>query len=84
MRIAIISDIHSNIEALQAVLDEIDTADVSTIINLGDLVGYNASPSECVELVQQRQIVTIFQDDNRTIVIKYYFHLSLIFLIQST
>jgi predicted phosphodiesterase len=59
MRVAFISDIHSNLEALQAVLDEIDSEDIATIINLGDLVGYNANPKECVDLVRKRQIVSI-------------------------
>jgi predicted phosphodiesterase len=59
MRIAFISDIHSNLEALKAVLDELDREDISLIINLGDLVGYNASPKECVDLVQERQIISI-------------------------
>jgi predicted phosphodiesterase len=68
MRIAFISDIHSNIEALQAVLEEIDTEDISTIINLGDLVGYNASPKECVEFVQQRRIVSILGNHDRAAV----------------
>ena len=68
MKIAFISDIHSNIEALQAVLDEIDTEDVTAIINLGDLVGYNASPGECVELVQKRRIVSILGNHDRAAV----------------
>ena len=59
MRIAFISDIHSNLEALEAVLDDLDKEDISLIINLGDLVGYNANPRECVELVQMRQIISI-------------------------
>ncbi|MFC1812230.1 metallophosphoesterase family protein [Thermodesulfobacteriota bacterium] len=51
MRIAILSDIHANIEAFQAVLRDLeDHAD--RILNLGDLVGYNASPNECVDLVR--------------------------------
>ena len=65
MRIAFVSDIHSNIEALQAVLDEIDREDISLIINLGDLVGYNASPGECVDLVQNRQIISILGNHDR-------------------
>ena len=65
MRVAIISDVHSNLEALKAVLDEIDREDISLVVNLGDLVGYNASPKECVELVQQRKIISILGNHDR-------------------
>ncbi|MGC8719900.1 MAG: metallophosphoesterase family protein [Thermodesulforhabdaceae bacterium] len=53
MKWAILSDIHSNVEALEAVLRDISTWRVDRIIHLGDLVGYNASPRECVELARQ-------------------------------
>ena len=65
MRIAIISDVHSNFEALKAVVDEIDREHISLVVNLGDLVGYNASPKECVELVQQRRIISILGNHDR-------------------
>ena len=54
MRTAVISDIHSNLEALTATLDHIDTQDVDRIICLGDILGYGPSPVECVELVSER------------------------------
>lgn len=54
MRTAIISDIHANLEALQVVLDHIDTQNVDRIICLGDLVGYGPNPVECVDLVTER------------------------------
>jgi diadenosine tetraphosphatase ApaH/serine/threonine PP2A family protein phosphatase len=53
MRLAIISDIHSNLEALQSVLAQIREEEVEAVLNLGDLVGYNACPNECLELLQQ-------------------------------
>ena len=52
MRYAIISDIHGNIEALNAVFDHIETKDVDEIICLGDIVGYGPNPNECIELVK--------------------------------
>lgn len=52
MRIAIISDIHANLEALQAALELIHTSDVQEIVCLGDIVGYGASPNECVQLIR--------------------------------
>lgn len=54
MPTALISDIHANLEALQAVLDDIDTKDVERIICLGDIVGYGPNPVECVDLVAAR------------------------------
>lgn len=51
MRVAVLSDIHSNIEAFQAVIRDIDDRS-DRILNLGDLVGYNASPNECVNLAK--------------------------------
>ena len=53
MRIAIISDIHSNLEAFQAVLSEIEKEQVDTILCLGDIVGYGPNPNECIELAQK-------------------------------
>src|ERR1035437_8797814 len=49
MRYAIISDIHSNYEALAAFLDYIKTNPVDHIICCGDIIGYGASPHECIE-----------------------------------
>lgn len=54
MRTALISDIHSNLEALSRVLDRIDQLGVDRIVCLGDLVGYGPFPNECVELVRKR------------------------------
>ena len=54
MRIAIISDIHSNLEALTAALHVIDGQMIDEIICLGDTVGYGANPNECLSLVRQR------------------------------
>lgn len=52
MRIAIISDIHSNLDALTCALDSIESAGVDAIYCLGDIVGYNADPGPCVDLVR--------------------------------
>jgi diadenosine tetraphosphatase ApaH/serine/threonine PP2A family protein phosphatase len=56
MRLAVIADIHSNLEALDRVLAQIEAEGVDAILNLGDLVGYNASPNECVELLQRPKV----------------------------
>jgi len=54
MKLAIISDIHSNLEALKAALSIIDSRTVDSIVCLGDIVGYGANPNECVEIVGKR------------------------------
>ena len=59
MRLAIVSDIHSNIHALTAVFAEIEKQAVDGIYSLGDVVGYNAFPSEVVEFVRDREIPSI-------------------------
>jgi len=60
---AIISDIHSNLEALQAVLADIGQHDVDEIYCLGDVVGYGPNPRECVDLVMQCKIVLLGNHD---------------------
>lgn len=59
MRIAIISDIHSNIEALTEVVRVIDQQKVDRVVSLGDVVGYGASPNPCCELVRSITEVTL-------------------------
>lgn len=49
--LAIVSDIHGNLEALSAVLGEIDRRGISDILCLGDIVGYGPNPMECLDLV---------------------------------
>lgn len=49
--IAIISDVHGNLEALTAVIDDIRGQGVRTIYNLGDTVGYGPDPAACIDLV---------------------------------
>ncbi len=59
MRYAIISDIHANLEALEAILEDIDRRRVDKIVSLGDIVGYNASPNETVNLVREKGVLSI-------------------------
>lgn len=59
MLYAIISDVHANIDALNAVLSRIDSMGVDTVVCLGDVVGYNAEPNECVAVIASRNIQTI-------------------------
>ncbi len=54
MPTAIIRDIHANLEALQAVIEHIDTQTVDRVLCLGDILGYGPNPVECVDLVAER------------------------------
>jgi len=56
MRTAVIADIHSNLEALQAVLARIEDLGADEIVCLGDIVGYNANPNECVDIIRSGNI----------------------------
>jgi len=49
---AVFSDVHSNLEALQAVLAEMELLGLERRVCLGDIVGYGADPAECLELVR--------------------------------
>lgn len=51
---AIISDIHSNLEALTVVLADIQKRGIQSIVCLGDIVGYGPNPCECLDLVMQK------------------------------
>lgn len=53
MRIAILSDIHANFEALLAVFDDIQGNRIDQVICLGDIVGYGVNPNECIDLVKK-------------------------------
>lgn len=59
MRRALISDIHANLEALRAVLEDIGKQDVAEILCLGDIIGYGPNPCECLDLVIQNCRVTV-------------------------
>ena len=60
---AIISDIHSNLEALQAVLADIKSQGITEIYCLGDVVGYGPNPRECVDLITDAKLVLMGNHD---------------------
>lgn len=59
MRLAIISDIHGNWDALQAVLRNMDAAGIDDTVCLGDNIGYGPEPNEVIDTLQQRKIVSV-------------------------
>ncbi len=52
MRIGIFSDIHANLEALTAVMAAFEDENIDLYLCAGDVVGYGASPNECVDIVR--------------------------------
>jgi diadenosine tetraphosphatase ApaH/serine/threonine PP2A family protein phosphatase len=59
LKVAVVSDVHANQHALEAVLAEIDAAGFDEIWCLGDLVGYGPRPNECVALLQERASICL-------------------------
>jgi diadenosine tetraphosphatase ApaH/serine/threonine PP2A family protein phosphatase len=59
MRIALFGDIHANLEALEAVLKDASEQGVTDYVCMGDIVGYNADPSACLEIVRGMNCPTV-------------------------
>lgn len=59
MHYAILSDVHSNLEALDAVLKDIRKRKINEILFLGDAVGYGPNPNECIELLKDKCTVLL-------------------------
>ena len=55
MKYAIIADIHGNLEAFQVVLEDIEKQKCTHVACLGDVVGYNANPKECLDTVRAHE-----------------------------
>lgn len=59
MRIAVVSDIHGNLHALEAVLADVDREGVDELWCLGDVVGYGPRPNECCDIVRGRAAISL-------------------------
>jgi len=59
VRLALISDVHANLEALEATLADISAQAVDRIVCLGDVVGYNTKPAECLALIRDNNILCV-------------------------
>ena len=64
MRYAIISDLHANMEALDAVLEYAEKLGVQKYICLGDVVGYNANPSEVITKLKSLRPVAVIKGNH--------------------
>lgn len=67
MRIAILSDVHSNLEALEAVLNHIRIQRIKTIWVAGDVIGYGANSNEVLQLLRREKAVMIAGDHDRQV-----------------
>lgn len=65
---AVISDIHANLEAFEAVLKELKKEKLDAILFLGDAVGYGPNPNECIELLRQKTSIMIAGNHDRAAV----------------
>lgn len=70
MEIGVISDVHGNIVALDAVLE--DMPDVDELVCTGDIVGYNPWPGECVDTIRDADVPTIEGNHDRAVVTGQY------------
>ncbi|MGC8764733.1 MAG: metallophosphoesterase family protein [Brevinematia bacterium] len=59
MKILVLSDIHSNLEALISVFNNVETHSIDLILNLGDIVGYGPDPEKCIEFAMERNFISI-------------------------
>ncbi len=67
MKVGLISDVHGNLHALEAVLKRLERMKVSAIWNLGDATGYGAKPEEVVQLLKNRGVVSILGNYDRKV-----------------
>lgn len=59
MKVAVFSDVHGNLYALEAILKDIDSRSAELVFCGGDLVGYGAFPNEVIEFLRQRRIPAV-------------------------
>lgn len=68
VRIAVVSDIHSNGDALEAVIREIDRQRADRVLHLGDLVGYNAEPEKCVRWAREHAAAGVMGNHDAVVI----------------
>jgi len=68
MRYGLVSDIHSNLPALESVVVALDDLGIDQLVCLGDIVGYGPNPNECVELLRRRHCASIMGNHDEAIV----------------
>lgn len=62
--VAILSDTHANLPALQAALADIEAQGIRELLCLGDVVGYGAQPAQCIELLRGTRFLSILRGNH--------------------
>ena len=70
MMFVIISDVHSNLEALKKVIDTFPDSDGRTVISAGDTVGYGADPNECIDIISKISSVNVLGNHDAAVIDK--------------
>ncbi|MFH1135642.1 MAG: metallophosphoesterase family protein [Pseudomonadota bacterium] len=68
-RLGVLADIHANLEALEAVLKDMEALGIDRFITLGDVVGYGRNPGECLELVRERAMFNLAGNHDRAVAV---------------
>ncbi len=68
MRLALLTDVHSNTEALGAVLADVRKRNVDALIHLGDVVGYGAEPNECCAILRREAQLSLLGNHDAVVV----------------
>jgi predicted phosphodiesterase len=68
MRYAVLGDIHSNLAALEAVLEAIRGHEIDRLLSVGDVVGYGAAPSECIQLLREHEAAVVMGNHDAAVV----------------
>jgi diadenosine tetraphosphatase ApaH/serine/threonine PP2A family protein phosphatase len=68
MRLALISDLHGNLEATQAVLADTKVRGIDELLCLGDVVGYGPDPEACLEIVRERCAACVLGNHDEAVV----------------
>ena len=63
-KIAILSDIHGNLEAFNAVLKKLQELEITQYVCLGDIVGYNANPKECLNITRSMNCLGVVRGNH--------------------
>lgn len=65
---AVMSCVHGNLEALEAVLNDMEREGVHDLVSLGDMVGYGPNPAECADLILERGSINLLGNHEQALI----------------